>query len=187
MGKMDHFCVWLNNGVSFYNYKYFILTIIYLFVSCLMAICILIYRLFITNYVKMEYGIFNVLCLLLTVIICIFFLAFSAMHSFQHLWQMSKNLTSIEYQKFMQLSAMARHFQIDFPNTHEYDHGLFSNCRYMLGYDFWFWLLPTAPSMSEDGYKFEVNTQNKAKIENVGKMIQTKREQLWKKSKFVKS
>ena len=57
----------------------------------------------------------------------------------------------------------------------------------MMGYDVWFWLLPFAPSLSEDGYKYDINAENKARIENAGKMIQTHREQLWKKSKLVKS
>ena len=108
--RMDHYCVWFNNAVGFLNYKYFILTIIYLFMSCLMSIYILIYRLFINNYVKMEYGILNVLCLLLTLIVCLFFIAFSGMHSFQHLWQMSKNLTSIEYHKVKLCCAIFKVF-----------------------------------------------------------------------------
>eukprot|EP00483_Globobulimina_turgida_P010217 UN10236 len=45
--RMDHFCVWFNNGVGFYNYKYFLLTIIYLFLECILSIFILIYRIFI--------------------------------------------------------------------------------------------------------------------------------------------
>ena len=41
--RMDHFCVWFNNAVGFYNYKFFLLTIIYLFISCLLSIYIVIY------------------------------------------------------------------------------------------------------------------------------------------------
>merc|ERR1712157_566564 len=53
--RMDHFCVWFNNAVGFYNYKYFLLTITYLLLSCLLSIFILIYRIFINNYIEMQY------------------------------------------------------------------------------------------------------------------------------------
>ena len=97
-----------------------------------------------------------------------------------HIWQMGRNLTSIEYHKFAQVKAMAAHFQIDFPNTHEFDDGVLSNAKSMLGWDVWFWWLPLAPSLAEDGYKFKINAENKRRIESVTQQIQEKRQQLWK-------
>ena len=188
--RMDHFCVWFNNAVGFYNYKYFLLTIIYLLISCLLTIFIIIYRVFLfrdSNLIK--FNIINTICLLLTFIISIFFTIFAGMHSLMHLWQMSKNLTSIEYHKFIQIKSMANHFQIIFPNTHEFDHGIFENCKKMLGYDIWFWCLPLSPSFNlkyDDGYTFQINQENKIKIENVTKEIQSAREKLWKRNQLIK-
>ena len=45
------------------------------------------------------------------------FCNFAGMHSYMHLWQLSKNLTSIEYHKYIQIKSMANHFQITFPNA----------------------------------------------------------------------
>ncbi len=101
-----------------------------------------------------------------------------------HWYQISKNLTSIEYHKFAQIKAMAEHFNVPWPGTHEYDNGLFANWRQWMGDDVWFWAIPTAPSLSGDGYQFETNAQNKAKIMRVTKAIQEKREALWKKNRL---
>ena len=78
--RMDHFCVWFNNAVGFRNYKYFLLTISYLLLESVLAILILIYRLFIDSY-PLPIGFVNVTCLLMTFIICGFFAAFAGMHA----------------------------------------------------------------------------------------------------------
>merc|ERR1712013_209732 len=168
------------------NYKFFALTIIYLLLACLSSLCILVFRLFIRSAdgVSTHFGFVRVVCLLLTLLICLLFTVFAGMHSVMHIWQMGRNLTSIEYHKFAQVKAMAAHFQIDFPDTHEFDDGLFGNAKSMLGWDVWFWCLPLAPALAEDGYKFKINAQNKKRIESVTQQIQEKRQQLWKSARL---
>ena len=97
---------------------------------------------------------------------------------------MTKNLTSIEYHKFAQVKAMADHFKVPWPDTHEYDDGIFCNFKRWMGDDVWFWCIPTAPSLTEDGYQFRKNEQNKAKILGVTVSIQEKRAALWKKNRL---
>eukprot|EP01083_Nonionella_stella_P155170 500949_1 len=183
--RMDHFCVWFNNAVGLFNYKFFLLTIVYLLAASVLSLYILIYRVFVSRLDNAsEFGIWNTICLLLTAIICLFFTVFAGMHSSMHVWQMSKNLTSIECHKYMQIKAMAKHFKLEFVNTHEFDDGLFDNCKKMLGGDVWFWLLPIAPSLPEDGYQFHVNLENKARIESLTKLMQAEREKQWKANKL---
>ncbi len=79
---------------------------------------------------------------------------------------------------------MAREFEIDFVNTHEYDHGIYVNCKQMIGNNIWFWFLPIAPSLTGNGYIFYVNKQNKLKMDTVMKAIQEKRQQMWQSSKL---
>jgi len=179
--RMDHFCVWFNNAVGFRNYKYFLLTISYLLIESVLAILILIYRLFIDSYPQ-PIGLLNVSCLLLTFVICCFFAVFAGMHTWMHWYQMSKNLTSIEYHKFNQVKAMAHHFGVPWPETHEYDDGIMSNCKQWMGDDIWFWCIPTAPSLSGDGHRFESNEKNKAKILRVTTAIQEKRQAMWNRN-----
>jgi hypothetical protein len=183
--RMDHFCVWFNNVVGFYNYKFFLLTLMYLWSSCILSLVIIIYRCFISPLdTHFNHPFLRVLALILTVVVCIFFTAFSSMNLYMHLWQLSKNLTSIEYHKFIQLKAMANHFEIPFPDTHEYDDGPFENCKKMLGNDVWLWWLPISGSLPEDGYRFHINVENRDKIQFVTQTIQTKRENMWKTAKL---
>jgi len=182
--RMDHFCVWFNNAVGFSNYKYFLLSISYLLVESVLTVLILIYRVFIRSYFPQRIGFLNTLCLVLTFIICVFFAAFAGMHATMHWYQISKNLTSIEYHKFIQVKAMAAHFGVHWPDTHEYDHGAFENVKKWIGDDIWFWCIPTAPALSGDGYKFAVNAENRAKSMRVTALLQEKREAMWKKAKL---
>eukprot|EP01083_Nonionella_stella_P172731 593725_1 len=177
--RMDHFCIWFNNAVGLFNYKYFVLTMCYLSVICLLIICIIIYRVFISPIQPFE-GPFKIFCVTISLLLCVFFGIFGAMHSAMHLWLASKNLTSIEYRQFVKIKSEAYHFDIDFVNTHQFDDGMFCNLKKMLGANVWFWWLPIAPSLTEDGYEFKVNRQNKTRMQNLTKLIQSEREKLWK-------
>ena len=101
----------------------------------------LIYRVFITSppVHKLAYeegmidttvggGIWRGFCIFLSIVLCLIFTGFSGMHLRMHFYQMSLNLTSIEYMQFAHMNATGSHLGVQPPMTHQYDHGTFEVC-----------------------------------------------------------
>jgi len=188
--RMDHFCVWFNNAVGLHNYKYFILTLFYLFLFCISTDIVIVYRSFINPYPSMHVAIeemttfqqiWRIFCLVVVVLLSIIFTIFSSMHLYFHFWQLSKGLTSIEYHQWSQMRAMGYHLGVPFHNTHEFDFGHWNNCERMLGKDWYFWFIPTSPWLVEDGYKYEVNNESRQAVMEYSQKIHKKRQEIWQK------
>ena len=125
--RMDHYCIWLNNVVGLYNYKFFLLALIYLNLLCFWGIIGIIYRVYINPYQNKDYNFIEYILLLIVGIFATSFFAFSLQHLITHLIQIKINLTSIEFYKFLDNKNMAKHFKINWNqySTHKYDFGVF--------------------------------------------------------------
>ena len=75
---------------------------------------------------EQEYVLYRIWCgisIFISTILCVAFVGFSGMHLSMHFYQMSLNLTSIEYATFSRLQATGAHMGLKMPLTHKYDYG----------------------------------------------------------------
>ena len=187
--RYDHYCLWFNNCVGFYNYKYFVLSLVYLFGLCLLTLFVIIYRTFFNNYYELQNEsklnkFIRIFLLFINIILSLFFGIFSGMHLYQHIWQISKNLTSIEVMGYYNLKQTGDTFDIKWINTHEYDYGLINNFKSILGNDILLWFIPSTPILPDDPYNFKINKNNQIIKQNYIKLIQSKQQSMWKIPSF---
>ena len=115
---------------------------------------------------------------------------FSTFHVKQHFWQIKLNMTSIEFMIFAEMNYKGTRIKGVKPSpiTHEWDHSsIFENMKRMIGKDWWFWLLPTIPSIMDDenGYRFKVNKQNQQKIKQWQQQVKLKQKEIDKMDKIA--
>ena len=143
--KMDHYCPWLANCVGYFNYKLFLLFIIYASVACGWTTIATAHLL-----AKSSAGLLGPIPTLsaaqtffLTEGLCISSLVSLILTPFTgfHLWLLSQNKTTLEY-------CEKAHSKVS------YDFGIFHNISNSLGWNPLLWLLPiqTVPS---DGLSFD--------------------------------
>mmetsp|Transcript_60128 Transcript_60128/g.73652 ORF Transcript_60128/g.73652 Transcript_60128/m.73652 type:complete len:365 (+) Transcript_60128:22-1116(+) len=167
--RYDHWCVWLNNCVGLYNYKFFVLTFFYVTILSYIIIFAIIVRMFIypvdglETYQSNLHGfssLMNAFSLFVSTIGSLFFIAFGTVHISKHIQMIKKNLTSPEVHAFRYQRMLAMRFRIKWHNTHSFDFGSFKNAQLMMGQYPFLWLCPTKSFFSDNGYNFKVNIKN---------------------------
>lgn len=142
--KMDHHCLFLCSCVGFNNYKYFILTVFYGWLT-LLFVCFTMYRAIFYYIDKRNQTAFYItiqyfLLFLLTMVITYFFS--------MHFGFLINNSTTIEH---VDKKTDSKNF---------YNIGVYNNIRSVMG-NWYTWLIPIEPdrSFTNEGYEFDINNE----------------------------
>jgi len=131
---MDHHCFWIDNCVGAKNYKAFMHFLVLLSFNSLFALGIIINLGLAIARGEFGTSVGMTLAAVCELVIAVFGLVMGLMHLRVHLWQMSKNLTSVEYAQNSFHWSRMNHFGIDHGFVHPYDFGRFlENSRSCLG------------------------------------------------------
>ncbi len=162
--KMDHHCVWMNNCLGFHNYKFFVLFLFYLCISCCLYCFVTTISLFQMisknlstatqrqqntgdNNPLPTFGQFN---LIWNYLICFFFGISLSLFLGYHIYLICYNSTTIE--------AMEKRSKFErlYSSSHPYNIGVMNNLKSVLGDNPLLWLLPTLRSVQGTGCEFPI-------------------------------
>jgi len=151
--KMDHHCPWVNNCVGFYNYKYFLLFILYLAAGCLYVALTCLLPMLYTNDLRRP----RQSLLLFTFMLSLSVLFALSLFVVWHAYLVATNQTTIEFYA-NRLDAMeARQAGEVWRNP--YSLGMRANFEQVFGLSrrSFSWLLPSLKVPPGDGMEFPTN------------------------------
>ncbi|XP_065209979.1 palmitoyltransferase ZDHHC15 isoform X3 [Planococcus citri] len=143
--KMDHHCPWVNNCISYTNYKYFVLFLFYAFMFCsYIVITTLPYFLLIWKHSASPSG--GIHILFLFIIAAMFFLSIMSIFTY-HLYLIGCNRTTLE-------AFRAPVFENGRVDKNGFNLGLVNNFKQIFGNRYALWPFPIFTSLG-NGITFE--------------------------------
>ncbi|KAK9282637.1 hypothetical protein L1049_010856 [Liquidambar formosana] len=149
--RMDHHCLWINNCVGYWNYKSFVILILYatigsLYSTVMMLSCVLQKDRDFSGQVPLK--IFYIICGVMMVALS---LTLGTLLGW-HIYLITRNMTTIEYYEGIRAAWVARKSGQSY--RHPFNLGVYKNITLILGPDMMKWLCPTAVSHLKDGISF---------------------------------
>ncbi|EEF31458.1 zinc finger protein, putative [Ricinus communis] len=149
--KMDHHCLWINNCVGYWNYKAFLILLLYATAASIYSMVMIISSVFQRNWdfggrtpLKTFYIVFGAMMTALSATLGTF-LAW-------HIYLIAHNLTTIEYYEGIRAAWLARKCGQSY--RHQFDLTVYKNIISVLGSNMLKWLCPTAVGHLKDGMNF---------------------------------
>lgn len=169
---MDHHCPWFSACIGFYNHKFFIQSLIYITVYCMLTLCVsgaTLFEFFWDQDYSDSYISLNMVFLFVTSLA--FFVAVGLFLAFL-LYMVFKNYTTIEFQdikwQYLELQDSGYEFDADGKKRrlgHIYDLGACRNWQAVMGTSWVSWVLPIAVTNRKltgtfnNGINFEVDEE----------------------------
>lgn len=173
--RMDHYCPWFGCTIGFFNHKFFIQELFYVWVYASFLFWVsfyLVFQFFAEERYDHEFLSIGLLALLIVSMAFSFCLTFFFLFS---AWLVAKNTTTIEFQDDrtghssgeFRYQFDARGKKVKIGNI--YDVGMVRNWCQVMGERWWHWLLPVSVAVKltrarhKNGLSFEVNPDTYAK------------------------
>ncbi|KAF7583416.1 DHHC palmitoyltransferase family protein [Clavispora lusitaniae] len=170
--RMDHHCPWFSACIGFYNHKFFIQSLIYITVYCMLTLCVsgaTLFEFFWDQDYSDSYISLNMVFLFVTSLA--FFVAVGLFSAFS-LYMVLKNYTTIEFQdikwQYSEIQDSGYEFDADGKKRrlgHIYDLGACRNWQAVMGTSWVSWVLPIAVTNRKltgtfnNGINFEVDEE----------------------------
>ncbi|KAJ6720239.1 ZINC FINGER DHHC DOMAIN CONTAINING PROTEIN [Salix viminalis] len=149
--RMDHHCLWINNCVGYWNYKAFVILVLYATIASIYSSVMIISCAFQKNWnfsgrvpMKIFFAVSGAMMVGLSI-------TFGALLGF-HIYLISCNMTTIENYEGIRAAWLAR------KSGHSYRHpfnlSVYKNITSVLGPNILKWLCPTALSHLKDGMSY---------------------------------
>jgi len=157
--RMDHHCPWVNNCVGFFNHKYFVLFLLYLWLGCAFVAIISVIPFRASANYRTTFDGSRAAVLFAFVISVSVFLALSLLLGW-HVYLVLTGQTTIEFYYNRTRAKQARMRGEVYNN--EYDLGTLKNFQIFFGNSrFWFsWLLPSTRPAPGDGIVFLTRSEH---------------------------
>lgn len=155
--RMDHHCLWINNCVGYWNYKAFVMLVLYATIGSIHSTVIIVTCALQRDWdfsgrvpVKIFYFTFGAMMVALSLTLGTFL--------GWHIYLLTHNMTTIEYYEGIRAAWLAKKSGQSY--RHPFNVGVYKNITLVLGPNMLKWLCPSSVGHLKNGISFPVSRDN---------------------------